>query len=45
MALDGALLLDVVRRVADAAGRPTWVEKPETAEFRATAERIRAGTR
>lgn len=45
MALDGALLLDVVRRVANAAGRPTWLEIPETAEFRAAAERVRAGAR
>lgn len=45
MALDGALLLDVVRRVANDAGRPTWLDVPEAAEYRDTAARVAAGRR
>lgn len=42
---DATLLLDVVRRVADADGRPSWREIPETAAWRAAAARLRGGAR
>ncbi len=43
MADDAALYLDLIRRVADGADRPRWVDRPETAPYREAAAALRAG--
>lgn len=40
MADDAALLLDLIRRVANGAERPAWVDRPETAAYREAAARL-----
>lgn len=45
MADDAALFLDLIRRVADGAERPTWIERPETAVYRDAAARLGSAPR